>query len=268
MSIYKKENLQEKDFQQTLDGLIITRSSYHPRYYLNWHSHANPSLTLNLKGGTIDQRKKETRTIEAGDLVLHRPEELHKNSFFSKDSRHFCIEFEPDWFKKFQIPESFDSRSFCITDPDLKVKMVTILGEFVNSYETKQLATETLLLNCIAKLNGQKISNHPPDWIKSLRELLHDEYNSDLSLTYLAKRINVHPVTISKYFTRYFKTSIGDYIRKIRIGKSLFHLSNKSIAINSIAIDTGFVDNAHFTRTFKKYTGLTPSAYRQFLFHV
>jgi len=204
----------------------------------------------------------------AGDLVLHRPEEWHKNSFFSKDSRHFCIEFESQWFKKFGISDSFDSTSFCITDPDLKVKMVAILGEFINSYETKQLTTETLLLYCIANLNGQKISNHPPDWIGSLKELLHDEYNSDLSLTYLAKKLNVHPVTISKYFTRYFKTTLGDYVRKIRICKSLSYLSNKSIAINTIGIDTGFVDNAHYTRTFKKYTGLTPSAYRQFLFHV
>jgi len=265
VAIYKIENLRGNDFQENLDGLIVTRSSYHPGYNLNWHYHDNPSLTLNLKGGTIDQRKNEVRTIVAGDLVLHRPEEWHKNSFFAKDSRHFCIEFEPKWFKRFGIPYSFDSRSFCITDPNLKVKMVAILSEFVNSYETKQLNTEILLLDCIANLNGQKISNHAPDWIGSLRELLHDEYNSDLSLTYLSKRINVHPVTISKYFTRYFKTTLGDYIRRIRISKSLSYLSNRSIAINTIAIDTGFVDNAHYTRTFKRYTGLTPSAYRQFL---
>jgi len=267
VAIYQIENLQHNDFQEVLDGLIITKSSYHPRYNLNWHYHDNPSLTLNLRGGTIDQRKTEVNTIKAGDLVLHRPEEWHKNSFFSKDSRHFCIEFEPHWFKKFDIPNRFDSKSFCITDPNARVKMVAIINEFVNYYQTKQLTTESLLLYCIANLNGQKISKHLPDWIGHLKDLLHDEYDKDLSLTYLSKRINVHPVTISKYFTRHFKTTLGDYVRKIRIGKSLAYLSNKSIAINTIGIQSGFVDNAHYTRNFKKYTGLTPSAYRQFLFH-
>jgi AraC family transcriptional regulator len=102
-------------------------------------------------------------------------------------------------------------------------------------------------------------------WITQLYELLHDEYNCNWSLASLSEKLKVHPVTISKYFPKYFQTNIGDYVRKIKTGRSLTDLSKKSIAIEDIAVKYGFVDNAHFTRVFKKHTGITPSQYRHFI---
>ena len=266
MAIYKAEHLRENDFQHTLDGLIITKWTYHPNVYPNWHYHENPSLTLILKGGAIDQRKKEEKAIGAGDLVLHRSEELHRNKFLSENSRHFCIEMEPGWFKKFDIPNHFEAKSLLLVNPVIKAKVISVLGEFIDSGSTKNISVETLLLDCITDLNAVTISNYYPTWLNSLKELLHDEYYTDWSLAQLAKRMNVHPVTISKYFTRYFKTTIGDYIRKIKICKSFSDLSNKSKAINNIGTNSGFADHAHFTKNFKKYTGVTPSEYREFVF--
>jgi AraC-like DNA-binding protein len=56
--------------------------------------------------------------------------------------------------------------------------------------------------------------------------------------------------------------TIGDYIRKIKTVQSLGELAKKSIPVDTIALKHGFTDHAHFTRVFKKHTGLTPSAYR------
>ncbi len=127
------------------------------------------------------------------------------------------------------------------------------------------LDLETSVLGILSTLNQDIASDKQPPWIRKLYELLHDECNTSFSLTALSEILNVHPVTISKYFPKFFHTTIGDYIRKIKAERSLAELGRKSIAIEEIATKYGFVDNAHYTRIFKKHTGITPSQYRKLI---
>jgi len=131
--------------------------------------------------------------------------------------------------------------------------------------DQSDLCIEATVLGILSSLKYDKTENKRPSWITQLYELLHDECNRNWSLTSLSEKLKIHPVTISKYFPKYFQTTIGDYIRKIRTEKSLTDLCKKSVAIEDIAAKYGFVDNAHFTRIFKKHTGITPSQYRRFI---
>lgn len=68
------------------------------------------------------------------------------------------------------------------------------------------------------------------------------------------------------YFSRLFKERTGytvkDYItkEKIKLAKELLATTNLSISI--ISLKTGFGNFSHFSRTFKKYEGITPNEYR------
>ena len=42
-------------------------------------------------------------------------------------------------------------------------------------------------------------------------------------------------------------------------------LSERHRPLSQIAAEAGFADQSHFTRTFKRFTGLTPRQYRTFL---
>jgi AraC-like DNA-binding protein len=105
-----------------------------------------------------------------------------------------------------------------------------------------------------------------PAWAKELKEIIQDQLDTNLSLSLkeISQSLNVHPAYLSREFSKYFDDlSFGDYIRKLRIEKAIQLLSNSKYPLAQIAYLTGFSDQSHFTRIFKKHTGKSPSAYRK-----
>ena len=54
-----------------------------------------------------------------------------------------------------------------------------------------------------------------------------------------------------------------DYVTKLRVLLARRALERSDQAVGAIALDLGFYDQSHFTRVFRRATGLTPLAYRQ-----
>jgi len=71
----------------------------------------------------------------------------------------------------------------------------------------------------------------------------------------------------SSYFSALFKKETGEnfleYVSKIRINKAKEFLKDTNLTIAAICEKVGYQDIAHFTRYFKKYTGLKPNEYRK-----
>lgn len=69
-----------------------------------------------------------------------------------------------------------------------------------------------------------------------------------------------------KYFCRYFLALTGnrplEYVNRYRIELAAERLGTKGESINEIAFDCGFKNPGYFARLFKRYKGLSPSAYR------
>lgn len=107
-----------------------------------------------------------------------------------------------------------------------------------------------------------KICNQPPKWVGQISELLRDRWNEHVSLQALSLETGVHPVTISRYFPRYFGGTLSDYMRKLRVKNTLSMIKNTSHKLTRIAYEAGFADQAHFTKAFKEVTGFLPKEYR------
>jgi YesN/AraC family two-component response regulator len=105
-----------------------------------------------------------------------------------------------------------------------------------------------------------------PEWAKELKEIIQDQIDTNLTLSLkeVSQSLNVHPSYLSREFSKYFDNlSFGDYIRKLRIQKAVQLLNDSSHSLAEIAYLTGFSDQSHFNRIFKKYTGKNPSEYRK-----
>jgi AraC family transcriptional regulator len=104
-----------------------------------------------------------------------------------------------------------------------------------------------------------------PLWVKKLKEILIDGCAEKLSLVNLANELNIHPVHLSRDFSKHFHCTFGEYVRKVRVEKSLSFLPNKNLSLTEIAFECGFADQSHFLRCFKQINGINPSAYRKLL---
>lgn len=126
---------------------------------------------------------------------------------------------------------------------------------------------ENTLLDVYKKfLVEKKQKKNLPVWAKELKQIIQDQIDTNLTLSLkeISESLNVHPSYLSREFSKYFdNVSFGDYIRKLRIEKSIELLKDPKYSLAEISYLTGFSDQSHFNRIFKMHTGKSPSIYRK-----
>ncbi|AZA51918.1 AraC family transcriptional regulator [Chryseobacterium sp. G0201] len=247
------------------DGLIITDTEYtHP--YVDWHYHENAYFTFILQGNVIEGNKKEIYECSAGTLLYHHWEDPHYNIKPDGFTRGFHIEIPREWFESLNVSKDNIEGSFNIKNPELKLSMYKIFKESkINDIES-EASTQELLLTIFNELSSKKtLSEKKPIWVKQIDELLHETYTEKLNLKGLSNTLNIHPIHLSRDFNKYFQCNLGDYVRKLKINKSLSILPTNEKSLTEIALECGFADQSHFIRCFKENMGVTPLKYRKIL---
>ena len=84
----------------------------------------------------------------------------------------------------------------------------------------------------------------------------------DLSVNNLSASIGYSPNYLGNAFKREYGDSINDFINQCRVAAAEDLIRHTDRRIYDIAFSVGFSDEHYFSRTFKKYTGKTPSEYR------
>jgi AraC-like DNA-binding protein len=130
-----------------------------------------------------------------------------------------------------------------------------------------QNPVDHLLLDVYKKILKQRPGGKKmPAWAKELKEIIQDHIDTNLSLKETSKGLKINPSYLSRAFRKYFDDlTFGEYVRKMRIEKAIQLLHDSKYSMSDIAYLTGFSDQSHFTRIFKKHTGRNPSSYRKTL---
>jgi AraC-like DNA-binding protein len=140
-------------------------------------------------------------------------------------------------------------------------------ARYLQNEKHTQNPFENLLLDVYKKFIKEKASGKKiPNWAKELKEIIQDQIDTNLALSLkeISQSLNVHPTYLSREFSKYFDDlSFGDYIRKLRIEKATQMLGDQKYSLAEIAYLTGFSDQSHFNRIFKKTTGSSPLEYRK-----
>ncbi len=92
---------------------------------------------------------------------------------------------------------------------------------------------------------------------------IESDIASDLSLNNLSKIFEVNPSYLSTLFKKETGSTLTDYVNKQRIERAKDLLISTNMQIQNIAQRCGMLDVNYFTKTFKKYTDLTPKKYRE-----
>jgi AraC-like DNA-binding protein len=95
-------------------------------------------------------------------------------------------------------------------------------------------------------------------------KLLSDDlYKDEVTLASLAMSLHIRPHQLSHFINNYLNMSFSDLINSYRVEEAKKEILSKPEAtILAIAYESGFNSKASFNRAFKKFTGLTPSEFR------
>jgi AraC family transcriptional regulator len=75
--------------------------------------------------------------------------------------------------------------------------------------------------------------------------------------------VGVHPVHLVRVFRKFQHCTVGEYIRQLRIDYARERMLSSNDPLIEIALSSGFADHTHFSRSFKRVTGMTPSEFRK-----
>lgn len=247
-----------------LNGIIISDTEYINQNGFPLHYHENLYLAYVVKGNYTEQSKNKKVRCLPGVVIFHNFCEEHSNSDFSAYSRIINLEIQNQWLLDHDINPRKLEGNVKAGSIDLKCCMSRITDEYLYNDEASHLEIESSVMNILANILSIGSIYIPgiPKWVKIVKELLNENNIESLNLKFISKSADVHPAHISRDFPRYFNASFSDYIRKIRVEKASQMLSLDIMPLTSIAFECGFSDQSHFIRTFKKFTGVTPSEYR------
>lgn len=92
---------------------------------------------------------------------------------------------------------------------------------------------------------------------------LHENYASRLTTRQLAKMTGISSSQFDRHFRRLFNTTLRQYLLRVRVHAACRELAQTDKNITEIALEVGFYDHAHFTRTFSRLMGIAPLVYRK-----
>lgn len=92
-----------------------------------------------------------------------------------------------------------------------------------------------------------------------MEEHLHEPLKRDD----VASHVGMSPSHFSKVMTERLGRSFTELLNQYRINRAKHLIVNTSYNLTAIALECGFFDQSHLSRTFRKSTGLSPGAYRK-----
>src|SRR6266480_1985300 len=108
--------------------------------------------------------------------------------------------------------------------------------------------------NRFAQLAFRNGNRAEPVEIWKARNLIEEHSDEELSLTKVAKLVNISPNHLSEKFKEVTGVNFVDYITRTRTEKAQEFLENSNLRISEIAFAVGFQSLSQFNRVFKKLT--------------
>ncbi|WP_157950004.1 AraC family transcriptional regulator [Vallitalea okinawensis] len=137
--------------------------------------------------------------------------------------------------------------------------------QFVEEVETYEEVTDLFIdmLNAFIDLveKSKRLTYSKPVYLTV--DYINKYYSQRIRISELAAKVHLSESHLLRLFKSQLGVSIKDYITQTRIDKGKKLLKYTQYSIATISNMTGFNDQSHFTRMFKKQTQLTPKAYRE-----
>lgn len=99
--------------------------------------------------------------------------------------------------------------------------------------------------------------------IKSAKKFISYNYSLPISVEDVAAGAGVSRSTLFRAFTEVLAISPIEYLTHFRIEQACRLLKHTELSVTSVSLSSGYEDPLYFSKVFKRYKGISPSAYRK-----
>lgn len=107
-----------------------------------------------------------------------------------------------------------------------------------------------------------KSDNRTLDYFHSFQKNIRQSVHESKSICQYAKELNITPVHLNRICRSLVQKSALQVVHEHLINEAKKYLLETSYSISELSYFLDFKDPAHFSKLFKKYTGMTPGAFR------
>jgi AraC family transcriptional regulator len=250
---------------RSIPGVALIENAYPPAFVIPRHAHASAFFGFVIEGGYRELYGGRCRECNPSSLLFHPQGEIHSEAHYDVVVRILSIEpteqllaHVSEYARTLDGPHEFHA------GPLLRLG-ARLYREFRRDDPVAPLAMEGIVLELLADA-CRHAKNHnptvPPSWLRRARDVLQDRFQETVSLGEIAQDVGVHPAHLARTFRRYFRCTIGDYVRNLRIEQARQELRASNRPLAEIALALGYADQSHFATSFKRQTGMTPGAFR------
>lgn len=250
---------------ESVANLRLTETFCHPNHRAPRHSHELFHFCLIRGGSYTEYCGRKVRECAPLTLISHPPGEDHSSLYHGQGASSFVIEIERNWIDLARQHSVVLDEAVYFRSGVPVWLAARLYDEFQRMDKASPLAIQGLTLELMAVASRQTAKpteRKPPRWLGRTIEILHSSFPDEPSLSSLAQAAGVHPVHLARTFRLYHGCTIGEYARRLRIEAACRKLSLTNAPLSQIALSTGYCDQSHFSKNFKKSLGMTPAQYR------
>lgn len=247
------------------------------------HSHAYAELYVSLEGhGTNVVNGVESDTVARDVFVLSRDMTHGQRKIINYKYCIFKFDMDALCSRAGTLLSDSAFQALFIVEPQLKregsgtvnMQLDSLTAEFaekcaeVLSDMTDRKLADALFLSLVA-LIVSKVHPYVDDTTSARDKLaevvsyMERSYAEQITLPNLASIAGYSERHLTRLFISVFGTGPIEYLRLIRLRKSLSMLTETAMNIAEIAVASGFADSSSYSKLFRRRFGVSPSMYRK-----
>lgn len=203
--------------------------------------------------------------VQAGEAFLIAKDMLHSFSV-QPGYAHYWLAFDgnsiPQILSKHGIPLQLHTH-FKVCHHALAEKLFRAAFEAAAD-DDGEFAAQSALFAILPLIKAQT-TNHPhrkDDRMKSVADFLETHYASALTMEQVAKTVHLSEKHVCKRFKAQYGMPPQQYLLRVRMERAKGLLTTTDLQIGEIAKSVGYASPLVFSTAFRKYTGNSPSSYR------
>jgi len=243
----------------SLGGLRLTETNHGRRERLEAHAHEGASLCFLLRGGFVERHGRAAVDCAPASLVWRAPGSEHADIFGEGGAHCFNVELAPELLRG---RAAGAGGGLDASGGKIAWAATRLLSAARGATAADALLVEERALALVSELWPGPTPRAAPRHVRRAAELLRARAFAPWSLAGVAHEAGLHPMHLARAFRHAFGESVGQFVRRLRVEAATRELARSNAGLAEIAASTGFADQAHLTRVFRRLTGLTPGRFR------